>query len=144
MPYATYVFGLIGGVLIGLGSLLAAGATGKVPGVSGVVSRALQAAGSERLWRLLFIVGIMVGAGVTFLLSEHARVYRPVGAWGFMVIAGLLVGLGTRLAGGCTSGHGVCGLGMGRRDSLVATLVFVATGMLTVLFLRHFLGGGVR
>lgn len=141
MPYASYIFGLLGGALIGLASLIASGATGKVPGISGVFSRALQTTTPDRLWRLVFLVGLVIGAGVTFLLSERAALYRPVGAWGFMVVAGLLVGIGARLAGGCTSGHGVCGIGMGSRDSILATIIFVGVGMLTVLALRHFLGG---
>lgn len=141
MPYPPFLFGLVGGVLIGLASLIVSAATGKIPGISGVFSRALQVGTADRLWRIVFLVGLVVGAGVTFVLSLRAAIYRPVGAWGFMLIAGLLVGIGTRLGGGCTSGHGVCGLGMGSRDSLVATLVFVGTGILTVLVLRHMWGG---
>lgn len=141
MPTVSFVYGLMGGMLIGLASLVVSAATGKIPGISGVFSRVLQPATQDRLWRLVFLLGLVIGAGLTFMLSLRASIYRPVGAWGFMLIAGLLVGLGTRLAGGCTSGHGVCGLGLGSRDSLVSTLIFVGTGVITVLVLRHLLGG---
>lgn len=141
MPYASYVFGLFGGVLIGLASLIASGATGKIPGISGVFSRSLHGSTPDRPWRILFLLGLVVGGGVTIALNARAALFHPVEAWGFMLAAGLLVGLGTRLAGGCTSGHGVCGLGLGSRDSLLATVVFILTGIGTVLVLRLVWGG---
>lgn len=128
---------LAGGVLIGFASLLVMLATGKIAGISGMLSRVLLPRKGDTAWRVVFLVGLIVGAGVAFRMVETAAVFRTSGSLGQLVCAGLLVGVGTRLGGGCTSGHGVCGLGSGSRSSLVATLVFVGTGMATVFLLRH-------
>lgn len=135
------VYGLAGGVLIGAGSLLASAATGKNPGISGLVSRIFRAEEGDVVWRVVFLVGLIAGAALTFAVNEHAAVFRPVRSLGFLAVAGVLVGLGTRLGGGCTSGHGICGLGLGSRDSLVATLLFMAAGMLTVFIIHRVAGG---
>ena len=91
----------------------------------------------EVAWRALFLLGLVVGAVFTFAVFEPAATYRPPRSLGAMAVAGLLVGLGTRVSGGCTSGHGVCGLGLGSKRSLVATLVFMGTGMVTVFLLAN-------
>ncbi len=109
----SWVNGLVGGVLIGLGSLLAMVATGKVPGVSGVFGRLLRSTTTDRSWRIVFLIGIIAGGAISFALYEPATEYRLPEGRSLLVIAvaGLLVGFGTRLGGGCTSGHGVCGGG---------------------------------
>lgn len=137
----AYAYALAGGMLIGLASLLATVATGKNPGISGVFGRLLQARKGDIAWRGVFFAGLIGGAALAFALSVHASIYRPERSLLFMAVAGLLVGLGTRLGGGCTSGHGVCGLGLGAKDSLVATLLFMVTGILTVFVLHHVVGG---
>ncbi|MEM9282998.1 MAG: YeeE/YedE thiosulfate transporter family protein [Verrucomicrobiota bacterium] len=139
----SYSYGLIGGVLIGAGSLVAMVATGKVPGISGVFGRLLRPAANEVGWRLFFLAGLIAGAAVTFRVFEPASVFRVPDGRSLLVfsLAGLLVGFGTRLGGGCTSGHGVCGIGMGARDSLVATLVFMASGIATVYAFRMLITG---
>lgn len=145
MYLATTLFsatGLIGGVLIGLGTLLAMVATGGRPGISGLISRTLGAQVGPQAWRVWFLVGMMAGAVMAVTVFRPAAAYEPTGSWGLVVLAGLLVGLGTRVGGGCTSGHGVCGLSLGCRSGLVATLVFMGTGFLTVWVVRHLLGGG--
>lgn len=133
-----YLYGFLGGCLIGGGSLLALIVTGKIPGISGVFGRLLKPKQNETGWRITFLLGLIAGAGLLFFLSEEASIYRiPDGrSWFVYALAGLVVGFGTRLGGGCTSGHGVCGMGMGARDSIVATLVFMVAGMFTVTVFR--------
>jgi uncharacterized protein len=129
-----------GGVLIGLASWLLLASIGRVAGVSGIAAGALVADSgddrSERAWRVAFIVGLVVaGAAASMLLPSP-----PMAARSFFVLmaAGLLVGFGTILGSGCTSGHGVCGMGRGSLRSLIATLVFMAFGALTVFLLAAF------
>ena len=136
MP-AEYLYGLVGGLLIGLGSVIAFGATGKIPGISGVFGRLFAPQTADRPWRLVFLAGLIFGAGVAFAFSPHATEYQTAGGTlAFFAVAGLLVGLGTRIGGGCTSGHGVCGVGRGSKASILATMTFVFFGMLTVWIIR--------
>jgi uncharacterized membrane protein YedE/YeeE len=123
-------------MLIGLASLLAVLATGKIPGISGMISRLLRPRTNDTAWRYVFFAGLLVGSATAFAVVDSAAIYRPTHSLATTAVAGLLVGLGTRLGGGCTSGHGVCGLGMGSRSALVATLTFMAAGMATVFVLR--------
>jgi uncharacterized membrane protein YedE/YeeE len=133
MSHYTYWHALAGGMVIGLASLTAAALTGKIPGVSGVFGRLLVPGTPDKIWRFLFLIGLIGGAAVSFMLWESAALFRPVRSLGMMAVAGFLVGFGTRIGGGCTSGHGVCGVGTGAKDSIVATCVFVAVAMVTVL-----------
>ena len=135
--------GLAGGCLIGLASLLVMLATGRSLGISGFLSRVLQARAGDGTWRLIFFAGLLAGSALAFQGIEAAAAHRPVRSLAMLAVAGVLVGFGTRLGGGCTSGHGVCGLSLGSKRSLVATLVFMAAGMATVFLLRHF-GGGLN
>ena len=125
---------LIGGALIGGASLLALVVSGKVPGISGVVARVMRPKAGDVWWRVLFIMGILAGAyGTMMIQPEWARFTLPAGRGAItLAVAGLLVGFGTRLGGGCTSGHGVCGIGAGAKDALVYTCLFMAAGMVTV------------
>ncbi len=132
MNHYTLLNPLIGGILIGLASLLATVLSGKIPGISGVFGRLLVPATPDKTWRAVFLLGLIGGAALSFVLWQSAALFRPMRPLGVMAIAGLLVGFGTRLGGGCTSGHGVCGVGMGAKDSIAATLIFVAAGMVTV------------
>ncbi|MFM2113006.1 MAG: hypothetical protein RLZZ271_1666 [Pseudomonadota bacterium] len=118
---------LIGGVLIGLASWLVLAALGRVTGISGIASSALMGEkGSE--WRWAFIAGLVVGGALfAWLLQTPAQAMRsPV----LLALAGLLVGFGTVWGSGCTSGHGVCGLGRLSARSLVSVIAFMATGVL--------------
>jgi uncharacterized protein len=124
---------LIGGILIGFASLLATAFSGKIPGISGVFGRLLVPATPDKRWRFLFLLGLIGGAALSFLLWDSAAIFRPMRPLAVMAAAGLIVGFGTRLGGGCTSGHGVCGFGTGARDSIAATLIFVVVAMVTVL-----------
>ncbi len=129
------VTGLIGGIMIGSASAVALAMTGKIPGISGVVARVLRGVRGDRAWRVWFLLGLVAGAGAVFAVSADAARYSMPRSVVQVSIAGLLVGFGTRLSGGCTSGHGVCGIGRGARPSVVATVVFIACAMLTVLLL---------
>lgn len=140
----SHLFGLAGGCLIGAGSLLALVVTRKVPGISGIFVRLLRPRSNDVAWRLVFLAGLLAGALLVFRSSDHAALFRlPEGRSLLLYgMAGLLVGFGTRLGGGCTSGHGVCGTGMGARDSMVATAVFMMAGFATVAIFSLIVGGG--
>ena len=129
----------IGGCLIGLGSLLALVTTGKIPGISGMLSGILRHSAGDTAWRIIFLLALVAGACITFRTVDAAAVFQPIGSPLVIAIAGVLVGFGTRLSGGCTSGHGVCGIGMGSRSAFIATLVFISGGIVTVGVV-HYLG----
>ena len=125
---------LAGGLLIGISSLLLLITLGRIAGISGIVWGALS--DPDRSWRWQFISGLVAGA-----FAIHALTGRPIPSPSdaplFMaVIAGILVGIGTRVGSGCTSGHGVCGIGRRSVRSIVATCTFMATGVVTVALLR--------
>lgn len=132
MEHYNYWHALLGGCLIGLASLIATARTGKIPGISGVFGRLLVPETPDKGWRIIFLAGLIGGAALSFALWDSAALFRPMRPLAVMVVAGLLVGFGTRLGGGCTSGHGVCGVGRAQKDSIVATLIFVAVAMITV------------
>jgi hypothetical protein len=132
MIHYSYWHALLGGCLIGLASLIATVLTGKIPGISGVFGRLLVLATPDKAWRIVFLIGLISSAAVSFSLWESAALFRPMRPLAVMAIAGLLVGFGTRLGGGCTSGHGVCGVGRGDKDSIAATIIFVGVAMVTV------------
>lgn len=125
---------LVGGALIGLGSLITIAASGKVPGISGIVAKVIRPKSGDWFWRLAFLLGLIVGAGITFAADASFREFEMPGGRPAVVIAlaGLLVGFGTRMGGGCTSGHGVCGIGTGAKDAVVYTIAFMVSGILTV------------
>jgi uncharacterized protein len=131
----TPVSALAGGVLIGVASVWLLAANGRIAGVSGILHGLFAQPPGDRVWRAAFIAGLIV-AGLTW------RVFFPIAThsmhWGWLALAGLLVGFGTRLGGGCTSGHGVCGLGRLSLRSLVAVIVFMAAGMIAVFIKRNF------
>ena len=135
---------LAGGILIGLGSLLAMAVSGKVPGISGVASRILRWNPGDKAWRIVFLAGLILGAGFIYLFFPNWQSYSIPSGRSIVVyaIAGILVGFGTRMGGGCTSGHGVCGIGAGARDAVVYTLVFMAAGIATAILSRLIWEGG--
>lgn len=147
MDSSSIIQALIGGVLIGTAAALLLWLTGHVAGISGIVGRALFAFKDkgEFVWRVLFLVGLVLGAKLYYLGSAAVpggREYFP--AW-LLIVSGLLVGFGSSLGKGCTSGHGVCGLGRLSLRSLVATLVFLSVAIITTTIVRHvFELGGVH
>lgn len=136
----TPVSGFAGGLLIGAAASLLLWLNGRIAGISGIVNGALARPGSETTWRWLFLAGLLGGAAIEFWLIPAHRAFESGLSWPMFLLAGVLVGVGTRLGGGCTSGHGVCGLGRLSMRSLVATVTFIATGVLTVFVVRHLLG----
>lgn len=129
---------LSGGLLIGLAAALFILFFGRVLGISGIVGGLLRPAAGDIGWRVAFILGIFAASWVWLLLADPVSVTIEANT-PTLIIAGLLVGLGTRFGSGCTSGHGVCGLSRLSPRSLVATLGFMAAGFITVYVVRHVL-----
>lgn len=128
---------LAGGMLLGLSAVLLLVVNGRVAGISGILAGLLKPAKGEFSWRLLFVIG-MVAAGLAApLLGFALPASLPVTSSLWLVVAGLLVGMGTKLANGCTSGHGICGMGRLSKRSIVATCVFMATAIVTVFIRLH-------
>ena len=137
MDNFTPVSALAGGVLIGLASVWLLAANGRIAGVSGILHGLFAQPPGDRVWRAAFIAGLIV-AGVAWHLFADVTPRQGFGL-GWAALAGALVGFGTRVGGGCTSGHGVCGLGRLSMRSLVAVVVFMATGMAATFAMRHVL-----
>jgi len=139
MENFTPVSGLIGGLLIGLATVLMMLLNGRIAGISGIVGGLLARNGSEVGWRAVFVVGLLLGAFIYMLATGGALPVRVEASLPVMVVAGLLVGFGTRLGSGCTSGHGISGIARLSRRSIVATLVFMGAGIITVFLTGHVL-----
>lgn len=136
-----WVTPLIGGALIGTSATLLLAFDGRIAGISGILNGSLSLAKSNR-WRWFFAVGLLAGGAI----YEYGLAAEPTPSYPLlpvaMVLGGFLVGFGTRMGNGCTSGHGVCGLGRLSQRSLVAVLTFMATAIATVYVVRHVLGLG--
>jgi uncharacterized protein len=130
---------LLGGALIGLAALLLLGLCGRVAGISGIVDGLVPGRRGDRAWRLAFLAGLWTGGLVLLAWLPAALPTALPAARGTLLVGGLLVGLGAGLSHGCTSGHGVCGLGLRSPRSLVAVLVFMAVAVVTA----HLARGGV-
>lgn len=137
MTAPDWIGGLGGGALIGLAASLLLGLDGRIAGVSGILGGVGDAPG-DRGWRLAFLGGLVLGAG-SYALATGGLPQQLQGGPALMAAAGLLVGFGTRLGSGCTSGHGICGIARLSPRSLAATATFMATGLLTVFVARHVL-----
>ena len=134
-PWAS----LAGGVLIGVAAAMFVLLNGRIAGISGVLSGLLVPMKGDIAWRVAFILGIVAAPALYALFTRLPTLDIDAG-WGALVLAGLLVGVGTRYGAGCTSGHGVCGLSRLSPRSLVATLTFMGAGFATVFVARHLLG----
>ena len=141
MTEFTPLASAIGGALIGLSAAAMLAFNGRIAGISGILGGLLE--GEGRSWRGSFILGMALG-GMLLIVVAPAAVPTATGMplW-LLAIAGLLVGIGTRIGGGCTSGHGVCGISRGSKRSLTATAVFMSAAMVTVFVTRHVLDLGV-
>lgn len=127
---------LLGGLMIGAASASLLALTAKTAGISGILEGILTREKGELGWKTAFVLGLLAGGvGLAFLLPENLarEALRPLP---LMIVAGLLVGFGTRLGGGCTSGHGVCGIGRFSLRSILGTVTFIAAGALTVVVAR--------
>ncbi|MFA0813109.1 YeeE/YedE family protein [Microbulbifer epialgicus] len=129
-----------GGALIGLASALLMAFNGRIAGISGIVGGILEGPASGIGWRLAFIVGLLIAPMIWQLFSAMPSI-EIESSFPTLVAAGLLVGIGTRYGSGCTSGHGVCGLSRLSPRSLIATILFMATGFITVFVVRHLFAG---
>jgi uncharacterized membrane protein YedE/YeeE len=136
------VAALAGGALIGAAASLLLRFNGRIAGVSGVLAGLFSRQRDELGWRALFVAGLLVGGVLVVLVQPAALGVQSPPSIGVALAGGLLVGVGTRLSGGCTSGHGVCGISRLSVRSILATLTFMATAMATVFLVRH--GGAFR
>lgn len=137
-PFAS----LLGGGLIGLSAVVLLAAHGRIAGISGIVSRILppsvDKAGLSQ--GIIFLIGLLLAAPLWFVLTGSAPVQMVSSNGLLLIIAGLLVGFGSVMGNGCTSGHGVCGISRGSARSIAATVTFMATAFVTVFVLRHVVG----
>lgn len=143
MENFTPVASLCGGIVIGLSASLLLLCDGKIAGISGIVGGLLSPAPNDTAWRVLFVVGLLTGGLLFTLVSPQAFTVGIARSPSVLILAGLLVGFGTRLGNGCTSGHGVCGISRLSPRSLMATVTFMITGIVTVYITNHLLGGSL-
>jgi uncharacterized membrane protein YedE/YeeE len=136
----SFLPSLIGGLLIGLAATLLLWLNGRLAGISGILWRLFFSKPGDAWWRVLFLLGIVGGAALDYALFGNAPVARTTFPVWLLIVAGFLVGYGTSLGNGCTSGHGVCGLGRLSLRSLVATLTFLAIAIITTFVVRHVFG----
>ena len=135
----TPISALIGGIIIGLSVVLYFYATGRLAGISGIFENAITQT-SQRVSNTLFLIGLVVGPLIIYnlVLPNNPIAFEITHSYLLIIPGGFLVGFGTRLGGGCTSGHGICGIGRLSVNSMVATATFVAMGVLTVFTLQQF------
>jgi hypothetical protein len=139
----TPAHSLSGGVLIGIAVALLLLGNGRIAGISGIVGGLLQRhKPGEFAWRIAFVLGLILAPALYSIVSELPGI-RIDSGWRLLTLAGLLVGFGSRLGSGCTSGHGVCGLSRLSPRSIVATLTFMSSGFLTVYVAGHLFGTGI-
>jgi uncharacterized protein len=139
LDHFTPGMSLLGGLIIGMAAAVLILFNGRIAGISGIFGGLFNRPRNDMAWRLSFLVGL-VGAPVLASLFGTPAIADIQAGWSKILIAGFLVGIGTRYAGGCTSGHGVCGLSRASVRSLVATFTFMAAGFLTVFVQRHLIG----
>lgn len=154
MENFTPIASLIGGMLIGLSVSVMLLFSGKIAGISGIVGGILSPAQNDTQWRLLFLGGLLVGGmligsqtvgffSADLFAIDNVFAIEIERSWAALILAGLLVGFGSRFGSGCTSGHGVCGISRFSPRSLVATMTFISTGALAVYIVNHLFGGAV-
>ncbi|SIT45465.1 conserved membrane hypothetical protein [Paraburkholderia ribeironis] len=140
LAHFTPGLSLTGGLVIGLAAAVLVQANGRIAGISGIFGGLLSWPRNDIGWRIAFLAGL-IGAPVMASLAGMPATADIEAGWSEILVAGFLVGIGTRYASGCTSGHGVCGLSRGSIRSLAATATFMAAGFLTVFVQRHMIGG---
>jgi uncharacterized protein len=141
MANFTPLSAAIGGALIGLAAVMLMLFLGRVAGVSGILGATLGLGTGDRGWRIAFIAGLILAPVAAMLAGYSVPVPQMPASWFVIITAGFLVGFGARLGGGCTSGHGVCGIARLSKRSLAATMIFMGTAVITVALMRHVIGG---
>ncbi len=136
--HSAYISSLTGGLLIGFAAVMLVLLNGRIAGISGILGGLLQADKEDKIWRVMFLLGLIAAPFVYRIIFGLPAVTIEAGTIK-LIIAGLLVGIGTRYASGCTSGHGVCGISRGSIRSIAATLTFMMAGFITVYLTRHLL-----
>ena len=140
MENFTPISGLIGGALIGSAASLFVLLNGRIAGISGILGGVFMPAKNDLCWRLAFLGGLVLGPLLVRAVTGTAPIIEMQAGLPTLIVAGVLVGFGTRLGNGCTSGHGVCGLARGSVRSMAATTVFFAVAAVTVFVVRHLIG----
>jgi uncharacterized membrane protein YedE/YeeE len=135
-----YILALTGGAMIGLAAVLLMATQGSILGVSGILSQLLPPKSSAADWRISFVLGVLVAPILTMLITGYTPAVDITSNLPLLIIGGVLVGVGTVLGNGCTSGHGVCGLSRLSTRSLVATVIFMITAIITVWVMRSATG----
>ncbi len=128
---------MAGGALIGLSAVILLFFNGRIAGISGIMNGIFKSPRNEMLWRTAFLVGLIAGALLFKLIAPDFIVFRSGYPLWLIAVGGFLVGIGTRLSSGCTSGHGICGIASFSRRSIFATLCFMASGFVTVYLIKH-------
>ncbi|NQU60217.1 MAG: YeeE/YedE family protein [Rhodospirillales bacterium] len=142
MENFTPIASLVGGLLIGLAAVMLMALNGHIAGVTGVMRGVLQPKSGDVMWRVAFLLGLVAGPAIYQVFAGPVNSTLNTSSVPIIIAGGLLVGFGTTLGNGCTSGHGICGLGRISKRSLAATMAFMATAVLTVYVSRHIIGGG--
>ena len=137
MTGADIAAALIGGALVGLAVTLLMICNGRIAGISGILGDALQPTGHDKGWRFAFLAGLVIAPLLSGLAGDVLPAPAITGSWGVIMIGGALVGLGTRLGEGCTSGHGLCGIARLSVRSIAATAIFMVTAIATVFITHH-------
>lgn len=140
LNHFTPLSALIGGLLIGTAATLFVLFNGRIAGISGIVGGLLRPLAGDVAWRIAFVLGLLM-APLLYRLNAPLHTLQIDTGYPLLIVAGMLVGIGTRYGAGCTSGHGVCGLSRLSPRSGVATAVFMSAGFATVFVVRHLLGG---
>lgn len=131
---------ILGGVIIGLAATLMLFFTGRVTGISGIVGGVISSKTPDKTWRILFLVGLILGGYVLKILQPEMFTVISSATSSDYVLAGFLVGFGTLMGNGCTSGHGVCGISRFSPRSIIATITFITAGIISVVVFRYFRG----
>src|SRR5438309_11732596 len=137
----TPISAVIGGGLIGLSAVLLMLLTGRIAGISGILGGLLDFRSEDKDWRIAFIAGLIVAPLIAGWMGYGMPPPELPASWAVIIAAGVLVGFGTRLGGGCTSGHGICGIARLSARSIMATAIFVFTAIVVVALTRHVLAG---
>ena len=137
----TPISAAIGGGLIGFSAVLLMLSTGRIAGISGIFGGLLDPGNNDKGWRIAFIAGLILAPVISGWIGYAMPTPKLPSSWTVIIAAGLLVGFGTRLGGGCTSGHGICGVARLSDRSIAATVIFMFVAILTVAVTRHVVGG---